>query len=604
MCIIKIKDLYAGKPDAKDEIETGNKKNFVDSFILPPNWDIDRMLSSSCFFVTGYKGTGKTALLRYIEDAIRRKYPYACSSFILFKEDFPEIKRCELAENSKRMFNAVSIDKELNATGGDFQFIWRFFFLSKFLNDNERSNDGLFVKDQNWILFKKKMDEISSLNEVKLKWFSNLKFSLFFPSTIPATFGISSETTLQENDKKYNKIIELIEEADILFSALTRTETPYYIFVDELEAYFSDEKIFVRDLHLIRDLLFSIHKYNKIFQRQKSYTKIIGAVRQEIINAIGEKIDSRELNKIIMGFSQPLNWEYNNTNSLQHPIIQILLKRIMITRHDRGLSNKTDREIYLEWFPDKIHEKEPAMYILTNCWNKPRDIVRMLIAAQNSIQCNASSFSQSVFDSFRKVYSAESLNEIKEELSTLYSTEEIEEIMSYFNGFKISFSFKELQDRVHFLHPKSLLYSKLLKVLNDLFRIGAIGNFSTMSHEHRWYHRGDTNLQTTGDWNIYVHNALHSAFSLTSKRDYHRSLKPSAGDVVDLEVTRIFHTRIIVKINYNEFTYKGCIPITEISNSAVRRGLLNQNVSVGEKRRGRILRYNKQYSSYDVSLKI
>lgn len=605
MCNIKIKDLYTGKPDAKDEIEIGNIKNFVDSFILPPNWEIDRMLTSPCFFVTGYKGTGKTALLRYIEDVIKRRFPYSCSSFILFKEDFPEIKRRELSENSKRMFNSVSVDKELKAEGGDFQFIWRFFFLSKFLNDNEVNNEGLFVKDENWLLFKKKMNEIYALNEVKLKWFSSIKFSIFFPSpSIPATLGISSETVLKDSDKKYHRIIELIEEADVIFSKLIRTETPYYIFVDELEAYFSDEKIFIRDLYLIRDLLFSIHKYNKIFQRQKSHTKIIGAVRQEIINAISQKIDPRELNKIITGFSQPLNWEYNNTNSFQHPIIQILLRRIIITRKDKGFKDKSERDIYAEWFPNKIHDKEPAMYILTNCWNKPRDIVRMLIAAQNSIQCNASCFSQSVFDSFRKVYSIESLNEIKEELSALYSSEEIEEIFSYFNGFKISFSFKELQDRVRILYPKSLLSSKLLQVLRDLFRIGAIGNFSTMSYEHRWYHRGDVDLEIIGDWNIYVHNALHAALSLTSKRDYHKSLKPSVGDIVNVEISKILHSKVLVKIQYNGSCYKGCVPITELSDSTVRRGCLEQVVSVGDTKQGRILQYNAFYFSYDVSLKI
>ena len=56
MPCVQIKDLYAGKPDAKDEIETGNIRNFVDSFIFPPYWDINKMFSDSCYFITGYKG--------------------------------------------------------------------------------------------------------------------------------------------------------------------------------------------------------------------------------------------------------------------------------------------------------------------------------------------------------------------------------------------------------------------------------------------------------------------------------------------------------------------------------------------------------------------
>ncbi len=605
MHCVQIKDLYAGKPDAKDEIETGDVKNFVDSFIFPPNWDINKMFSEPCYFITGYKGTGKTALLRYIEEKIRQKYPYACSSFILFKEDFPELKRRKLVETSKRMFNSISIDKELDAGGGDFQFIWRFFFLSKFLHDNENNNNGLFVNNQHWILFKQKMEEICALNEVKLNWFSSFKFAMTFPTMpISPELSISGEKNSIVSEAKYHQIIELIEEADVLLSQMNRTETPYYIFVDELEAYFSDEKIFIRDLHLIRDLLFTIHKYNKIFQAQQSYTKIIGAVRQEILNAINQRIDARELNKIITGFSQPLNWEYNNTTALQHPIIQVLLRRIMITRRDKGLPNKSDREIYEEWFPNKIHDKEPAMYVLTNCWNKPRDIVRMLISAQNSIQKNASCFSQSVFDAFRKAYSVESLNEIKEELSALYSTTEIADIFSCFNGFKISFSFKEFQDRVRMLCPNSTLSQNLLPVLRNLFRIGVIGNLSTLSHEHRWYHRGDIDLQVTGDWNIYVHNALHSALSLTSKRDYQRSLRPSNGELVKVKIEKILSSKVLVSIDYNGHSYKGCISITELSDSMVRKGFLDRIVVEGETKQGRILQYNWCYRSYDVSLKI
>ena len=605
MPCVQIKDLYAGKPDAKDEIETGNIRNFVDSFIFPPYWDINKMFSDSCYFITGYKGTGKTALLRYLEEKIKQNYPYACSSFILFKEDFPEIKRFKLSETSKRMFNSISIDKKLEADGGDFQFIWRFFFLSKFLHDNESNNNGLFINDQNWNLFKQKMTEISSLNEVKLNWFSKIKFSMSFPTMpIPPEISVAGEKNLIAEETKYHRIIELIEEADVLLSKMTRTETPYYIFVDELEAYFSDEKIFIRDLHLIRDLLFTIHKYNKVFQIKPSHTKVIGAVRQEILNAIDQKIDSRELNKIVSGFSQPLNWEYNNTTSLQHPIMQVLLRRIMITRKAKGLPNKSDAEIYAEWFPHKIHEKEPAMYILTNCWNKPRDIVRMLIAAQNSIQKNASCFSQSVFDSFRKAYSIESLREIKEELSALYSTNDIANLFSCFNGFKITFSFKEFQDRVRFLFPNSALSQNLLPVLRDLFRIGVIGNISTLSYEHRWYHRGDEELQITDDWDIYVHNALHPALSLTPKRDYYRLLKPSSGAIVTVKIVKIFHSRVLVSIDYQGHIYKGCVPITEISNSMVRKGFLDEVISEGEIMQGRILRYNSQYDSYDVSLKI
>lgn len=597
---MNIGDIYAGKPDAKDEIATGHINEFVESFILPPNCEIERIISEDSYFVVGYKGTGKTALLRYIENKVREKTPYCCSSFLLFKDDLSEIKRHEFEENSKRIINSISIDKKLNTKENDYQFVWKYFFLRKILSDNEKYSGNLFENNDAWHIFKQKMEEIVSMDQQAMSWFSNVKVAISFPM-ISLTTEINGKKCTPE--ESYKIIINKIEEAETLLSNTTRTDIPYYLFVDELEAYFSNEKVFIRDLQLIRDLLFTIHRYNKILNHQIS-TKIICAVRQEVLNAIYRKIDSRELNKIMLGFSQHLNWEYHNTTSLQHPIIQIFLKRIMIARKAKGLSDIPISDLYAEWFPDKINDKEPTTYILNNCWNKPRDIVRMLISAQNSIKRDATSFSQSVFDSFRKFYSSESLNEMKEELSALYSNQEIEEIISCFNGFQISFSFDEIKERWQILYPESPFTTKLLSVLQALFRIGFIGNISPVAHLHRWHHRGDSELQIADDWNIYVHQALHPALSLTAKRDYQKSLKPKNGEIVEVKVTKIFASKILVSFEYKGSNIKGCIHITEISSSFVKKGCLEGYVSLGDQRKARIIKYNSLYHSYDMSLKV
>lgn len=86
-------------------------------------------------------------------------------------------------------------------------------------------------------------------------------------------------------------------------------------------------------------------------------------------------IQTNELNKITDGFSVPIRWTYSNTNSYNHPIIQILMKRISIASHDPSPR-------FQQWFPEKVNNKDTVNYILDNGWNKPRDIVRLLLAAQ------------------------------------------------------------------------------------------------------------------------------------------------------------------------------------------------------------------------------
>ena len=158
---------------------------------------------------------------------------------------------------------------------------------------------------------------------------------------------------------------------------------------------------------MIRDLIFTVKRFNTNFAKvDMPQIKIICSIRSEILTAISRYIVTKEINKITSGFSVPLNWNYTNNNSYAHPIIQILLKRIAVCSE---CDSEDSLQIYRRWFPEQIHGIEAASYILNNSWCKPRDIVRLITVAQNSLHNNISSFSQIVFDSISKAYSEDSL---------------------------------------------------------------------------------------------------------------------------------------------------------------------------------------------------
>lgn len=124
-------------------------------------------------------------------------------------------------------------------------------------------------------------------------------------------------------------------------------------------------------------------------------TKIICSIRSEILTAISRFVVTKELNKVTAGFAVPLMWNYSNTSSYMHPIIQILLKRIAVCEGE-GCVNPDYKKVYERWLPENIHGIEPANYILNNSWCKPRDIVRLITTVQNSIYNNSKAFTQSV----------------------------------------------------------------------------------------------------------------------------------------------------------------------------------------------------------------
>ena len=87
MGVVKIKDLYAGKPDAKDEINFEGMDTFIKTFVVAEHFNLESLIDGNHCFITGFKGTGKTALLFYLEDKIKANDSVACTSYIFLKRN-------------------------------------------------------------------------------------------------------------------------------------------------------------------------------------------------------------------------------------------------------------------------------------------------------------------------------------------------------------------------------------------------------------------------------------------------------------------------------------------------------------------------------------
>jgi hypothetical protein len=214
----------------------------------------------------------------------------------------------------------------------EFLHIWRWVFFKKIVDDCAENSNGLFLQDNEWYKFVNAVNRISfSSQDKKVISLSSLGVTM----QMSPTSGISAETSatfemVSKSESAFRNLVEIVDQCEELFVKLKRTDIPYYLFVDEMEAYYGDSDLLIRDLTLIRDIIFTIHRIN-------SYRKvyIIGAIRNEIIYAMDRFIQTREINKIIDGFSAPIKWSYSNTNSYEHPIIKILMKRITVSSHGR-----------------------------------------------------------------------------------------------------------------------------------------------------------------------------------------------------------------------------------------------------------------------------
>lgn len=601
---IKIKDLYAGKPDAKDEIDFDGWDKFIKTFVVADHFNLDLLTKGNHCFITGFKGTGKTALLFYLDDLFKSIDQSSCSSFVFFKEEFNDCKRAKLQELSNRILSSVSINSETLINATEFEYIWRWIILKQLVNDNETYENNLFVNDDNWHRFESLVGRIKAPKS-KRKIFLPNKIRFSVPMRNLATMTeIAPEIEVdfqKQSSQQYQDFVDLIDEAEVALAELKRTDIPYHIFVDELEAYYGDNQVFLRDLYMIRDLIFTVKRFNSVFACSKMQnTKIICSVRSEILTAIQRFIVTKEINKITSGFSVPLNWNYSNNNSYSHPIIQILLKRIAICSN---AEDEDSLQIYRKWFPEPINDMEAASYILNNSWCKPRDIVRLIMVAQNGLHNSSSCFSQVVFDETAKDYSDDSLKEIKEELRAIYTSEEIDDIITCFTGYRTSFSVNDLRSRVSCLFSGTVLDKKFRQVIEDLYRLGFLGNFMPASKAYHWQHKGDPTVILSDDWRLFIHYGLHRALSIGNK--YNRGLKQvvQIGDVATATVYNVVSQFALADFSLHGQKCTGSIHISEFGKNGYGYiSQLSDIVSVGDQFKVSLIEYNEKYSAWKLRL--
>ena len=527
---MNIGDIYAGKPDANDEIREKGYKEFATNYIEPAGVSIDSLASTEYgtkIFIMGNKGTGKTALLNFLGNYVREQDPASCCSFISFENDYNQVQRNKFDVISQSISTSIKIDDSVASSTSeecDFTYIWKWQFYQKIIDDNTYFHNQLFVDDSYWNRFISEVGKIEkTIRQGKLVIPARISLTAetnFQIGTV--TPGVSIEPVdLSKNDfsksSSYSKFIEIIETAELLLKDISRTETPYYIFVDELEAYRGHGNIFYRDLRMIRDLLFVVKGFNDLFQ---SGTKVICSVRPEIITAINRFVMSRQLNKITLGFEERLNWEYTTTNSFDHPIMGVLLRRIQNSEErilDRKVSKK---EIIDEWFTKNVFSTNICKYILDRTWYKPRDIIRLLLAAQANRSRSFSKFDQLAFQTFMPEYSKQCLVEIREEMRALYSEKEIDDIFSCMRGYNAEFSFQDIHKRAVKMYPQSAFATHTRDVLEDLYRVGVIGNKMMPRSkkrnriEYKWAYKGVDGLIVDDTWNIVVHPALRTALTI------------------------------------------------------------------------------------------
>lgn len=505
-----LKYISFGDVDAKNEIlkqKRSGDRNFFNSYYLPVKVDLDEFLKGKKYFILGLKGTGKTALLRYLHDKVTADG--GISDLLLFKSHVTEEDRQKLSAGAG--FQIVSTG-DVPTFIQDFKEPWKWFVYQKLAAKLKSAGVDSVSAQKLYKLTRVTENRITStLGSLFSKISSgNLSFS-------GEALGVAIELGIDVDAKKdtSNVSISSINRACSSLLNQIEVETPVYLFFDELELFHQTPDQFDRDRRIIRDLISAISHINADSSEHGRQIFLISSLRTEVLHSVLEL--GHEIGRDVDDYGDKLDWS-DAKDSPQHPLLQLIAKKIAVS------SGVAESDVWDKFFPEKINNQEYYRFLLNSSYYRPRDIVRLLRVARDYDK-DAAAFTTAHFDQTSTEYSKQTWLEITEELLASYSPEQITALQRLFLGFNTHFFKDDLADRVRLRHGsdrevQSLIEKKgLSQILSDLYRIGVLGNDFVVRdsrkatrRRYRWIFRGNTTLNDAE--RMAIHKSLWKHLTL------------------------------------------------------------------------------------------
>ena len=274
--------MLFGKTDAFNELNTFGQDYFMNSFVSNPKYHIDEFLSGSRYYICGKKGTGKSALLKYLQchfatDNCNLVFP------ICFKSDIEQVDKDSFEQIATTSDNTSNEDKYDTASIVDqssYTLVWKTFLINQIIT---RASVGEFC------VFKETDDYRLLVSLLKCIYGESTSPSIVMPKIkkgsveLTAAFAQSLSASLKvelEFDSKKKRInyAKLSKKVYQLFSQLEYVRTPVYVLIDELELSVRNKYQFEKDVALVRDLIIAIDDMNSVSSEKRMNIHIFAAI--------------------------------------------------------------------------------------------------------------------------------------------------------------------------------------------------------------------------------------------------------------------------------------------------------------------------------------
>ena len=517
---MKLQEYRIGRIDAKEEVIDDYAEGtefFPSIYMLPTVAHQKKFDNKNYFIISGLKGVGKTALLRYLDDKLKAQE--SITHFILFKSNIAEAEREKLQKSSN--FEIVQEVSGEHTFKQDFEDVWMW-FLMQTIYDIFVSNEDLFESGADPKEFKELMSAFSPRSAIQKRSIfpkiSNQRIEVIGDGG-PIKTKYSADLSFDQNSSV--PLYELSSAAFELIKQINNPNRSIYIFMDELDVFYGHRDQYDRDCRLVRDLIVVARKINREFAQEGVSIHVVVSVRSEVLRA--PTMNMKEVDRIIRDFGVEIAWHFSGKDR-EHPLLKVLEHRVNQSRVLAGA--EPFKDVWSEFFPHEVEMPNGRRfdikeYILHRTWYRPRDLVQMLISLRTSYP-QESVITQDMMLDIRSNFSDAVWTETKQELAAAFSEQQISGVKNIFNGWKSHFTFEEFRSRLTSRAAENrnvkMLYQEFgaEDLLLHLFRIGIVGNEYKISSgiKNIWSFRGEEDLLF--DKQMVVHRAIRPALSIMS----------------------------------------------------------------------------------------
>lgn len=393
-----LNQIAFGKTDAFNELNTFGQEYFMESFVANPKYHIDDFLSGSRFFVCGKKGTGKSALLKYLEchflkDESNLVFPIRFKSEIeqVDKDSFEEIASAPDNSTKNEKYDTSSILDQ-----SSYVLVWKTFLINQIITRasageyrvfNETSTDYKLIVSLLKCIYGE--SKTSSVVMPKIKK-GSIELTAAFAENLSASLKLELEFDSQKKRINYTKLSKKVYQ---IFSQLEFVHSPVYVLIDELELSVRNKYQFEKDVALVRDLIIAIDDMNTLCSNKGMQIHTIAAIRSEVLRNV--RSTGYELTKPIEDRGIEINWFQKGGDYKENQLLTIIENKIHASEQMSGFPPSKD--VWKEYFGEDINGEETRKYILNNSLYRPRDIIRMMSAIHNQIG-TSEKFTQEAFE--------------------------------------------------------------------------------------------------------------------------------------------------------------------------------------------------------------